>query len=396
LIRKIGAGAVTVLRGLRTAWDVAGATLLLTVIVVIALLAVRALTGSGEASEDRADHPYRNEPWFDGYAKEFDASLQMQWEPYVYWRRRPISGSYVNVDSAGSRRTVQPGPAGSTPRRLFFFGGSTMWGTGQRDAWTIPSRVAAGLAANGVDDVEITNFGETGYVFTQELIKLQMVLRKGARPDVVVFYDGINDVASSAMSPECGLPQNETRRAFEFALGRFLVQRTTRDLGGVIQAARARVDRKPGGTHGPGPTPLDTAAVANGIVDCYARTASFVEMLSRAHGFRVLYFWQPTPGTSPKPLTPFEVAAVDTTSAEPIRQLLQSLHRRAAAQMDSAMKPVAGDRFLNLAGLFSGDKEPVWLDYIGHITERASGQVADSMLPTIMRALQAKPVAAGR
>ena len=377
------------LRGLRTAWDVAGATLLLSLLLMLAVTSARALRPRPISDEDRADHPYHGQPWFPTYVREFNASLQMEWAPYVYWRRRPMRGELVNVDSAGRRHTVQAPTRTAVPRRVYFMGGSTLWGTGQRDAWTIPALVAARLRERNVEDVELTNFGETGYVFTQELLGLEMALRGGARPDVVVFYDGINDAASSAQSPECGLPQNETRRAFEFALGRFISQRSRRDFGALWRTARARSAIGIGGARG---VQVDTAAVAHGIVDCYTRTAQLVEMLSGRYGFRVLYFWQPTPATSPKPLTSYEMAVVDTASAEPLHRMLRSLNRRSAAQIDSAMMPVAGDRFHNLAALFSGDTAAVWLDYIGHVTERANARLADAMIEPIVGALATPPL----
>ncbi len=384
MVRRIGRALLAILRALGTAWAIVGVTLLLVLACGLAYVEITGLRGTEPDSDDRADHPYRDEAWFAGYRAEYYASLQMQWRPYVYWRRRPMTGQYVNVDSAGIRRTVQPAPTTARPRHVFFLGGSTMWGTGQRDAATIPSLVAAGLVAQGQGDVVVTNYGETGYVFTQELIQLMMELRNGARPDVVVFYDGINDAASSAMSPKCGLPQNETRRAFEFALGRVLTQRTMRDVRSLIRSMSVRLSEKPGGAAG-----ADTAAMAHGIVDCYVRTASLVETLAAGYGFTVLYFWQPTPGVAHKPLTSYEVAAVDTLSSDPRHRILRSLNRRAAASVDSAMGPLAGARFQNMATVFAGDTATVWLDYIGHVTERANGKIAGAMVAPIIGALKA-------
>ena len=380
-MRRIGALLLRVLRGLRTAWEIAGVTALLLLLLLLGVLAVRALRGPSQSEAERADHPYHGQAWFPVYRREFDASLQMEWEPYVYWRRRAMHGEFVNVDEEGLRRTVQAPSASAAPRRVFFMGGSTMWGTGQRDAWTIPSLVASGLAARNVRDLELTNFGETGYVSTQELLRLEMALRKGARPDVVVFYDGINDAASSAQSTECGLPQNESRRSFEFALGRFLTQRTRRDLGALVRTARSRALAGVAGAS------ADPALLAGGIVNCYARTARIVEMLSREYGFAVLYFWQPTPATSPKPLTPYEAAVVDTASPEALHRMLWQLNRLSAGRIDSVMRPVAGERFQNLAAIFADDSSAVWLDYIGHVTESANARIAGAMLEPIVRAL---------
>ena len=41
----------------------------------------------------------------------------------------------------------------------------------------------------------VRNYGETGWVSTQELIKLMLELKRtGRKPDLVIFYDGANDV----------------------------------------------------------------------------------------------------------------------------------------------------------------------------------------------------------
>ena len=386
-MRQLGALLLAALRGLRTAWDIVGVTLLIVVVLAAVAGGIVSARHRGPSDTDRADHPYHAEPWFRQYLAEYEASLQMEWKPYIYWRRRPMTGQFVNVDSAGLRRTVQPSKQSAPPHRVFFLGGSTMWGTGHRDAMTIPSQVASALAAQGVRGVEITNLAETGYVFTQEVVQLLMLLRSGVRPDVVVFYDGINDAVSSATTPTCGLPQNENRRRFEFALGRLLNQRGARELRAMLTAARAQLAAGP--IRGVAGAPIDTAGLAHRLVDCYARTAVPLEALSRLYGFRVLYFWQPNPRTTAKPLTTYEVAVLDTLSHDAMHRMLRSVDRLATAQMDSAMKPIVGDRFRNLAGLFNGDTSTVWLDFIGHVTERANGRIAGAMVPPIAEALSA-------
>src|SRR5439155_17899889 len=113
-----------------------------------------------------------------------------------------------------------------------FFGGSTMWGTSQRDDHTIAAEAAHRLQALAGPNarVEVTNFGETGYVNTQELLQLMLELRAGHRPDVVVFYDGLNEVAATVQGGTAGLPQNESKRVAEFTMGRAL-DRTGFDQG---------------------------------------------------------------------------------------------------------------------------------------------------------------------
>ena len=74
-------------------------------------------------------------------------------------------------------------------RTVYFFGGSTMWGFWSPEAQTIPSQFAAATK------VRSENYGEIGYTAHQSLVLLLQLLQAGHRPSLVVFYDGVNDVA---------------------------------------------------------------------------------------------------------------------------------------------------------------------------------------------------------
>ena len=77
--------------------------------------------------------------------------------------------------------------------RIFTFGGSTMWGMGVDYENTIASNISEVLCDQGFN-VKVSNYGQLGYVSTQEKIYLLKLLRDKS-PDVVVFYDGVNDPA---------------------------------------------------------------------------------------------------------------------------------------------------------------------------------------------------------
>ena len=71
-------------------------------------------------------------------------------------------------------------------------GGSSLWGFGARDDQSIPSLVVHAMYERGWR-VELKNLAEIGYVSTQEFVALYRELQAGYRPDVVIFYDGVND-----------------------------------------------------------------------------------------------------------------------------------------------------------------------------------------------------------
>src|SRR5690606_37153586 len=117
--------------------------------------------------------------------------LSMYYRDFVGWDRRPFSGETITINYAGERILpgAQPGPDDAPAPR--FFGGSTMWGTGAPDEGTIPA-----LFGELRPGMRIHNHGETGFVLRQSLAELVNVYAEGGRADLLVFYDGVNDVGT--------------------------------------------------------------------------------------------------------------------------------------------------------------------------------------------------------
>ncbi len=114
-------------------------------------------------------------------------SLGTKYVSYVEWRRKAFKGKTITISGPyRQRRTV--GHTDATKPSVYFFGGSTMWGTGADDAHTIPSQFAQ------LSGFRVENFGEVAYTSHQSLMLLIQVLQDGHRPNIVVFYDGVNEV----------------------------------------------------------------------------------------------------------------------------------------------------------------------------------------------------------
>jgi len=122
---------------------------------------------------------------FDEFSK-----LRAEYHSYVGLRRLPFRGELTTVDEAGLR--VHPAHGGDRPdaKRVGFFGGSTMWGTGSADDETIPA-----LVDRASDAIVTLNLAESGYTSRQDLEMLINVVNLKTPLDVAVFYDGANDVA---------------------------------------------------------------------------------------------------------------------------------------------------------------------------------------------------------
>jgi lysophospholipase L1-like esterase len=374
-----------------TAWLVAGATALLLLGVEFTYRLV-APSDAQRLSDPVAEplHPLRGQRWFSDYQLEFAASKRLRWEPHVYWRREPFRGRFITVDSVG-RRTWRGALLPGASRQVWVLGGSTAWGTYQRDSLTLPSVIAESLHARGFRDVAVENLGETGYVSMQEVLYLALRLRAGSRPDVVVFYDGLNDVAAAVIAGRAGLPQNESNRAADFRLGRIL---QAQDDGPALFAlgraflARSRLAgwlltlRSRPGRLGP-----SGDALAEDVTDTYARTVQIVEALALGYGFRAIYCWQPSLHVTRKRLSPFERAIVSTMVGDRGYQQRQAVHEHLEARLFTAVPSVARERFVDLTRVFDAESATVFLDQIGHTTEAANALVVAALLPKILWAL---------
>ncbi|MCK6371501.1 MAG: hypothetical protein L6Q83_09310, partial [Gammaproteobacteria bacterium] len=130
---------------LRTAWLALGTAFVILLMMEVVFAAFFTADGGSMWSDpQRGDSrasadSYQGEPWAKDLYEEFVRSAAVDWFPYVYFRRQRFDGQYINIDANGIRRTANNTLAASTPKRLFMFGGSTVWGTGVRDEFTIPS-----------------------------------------------------------------------------------------------------------------------------------------------------------------------------------------------------------------------------------------------------------------
>lgn len=135
---------------------------------------------------------YAGAEWVETHFRELN-DLRTTYFSFVEWRRALFEGETINIVGPFHERLTPPAEA-AKGGAVFFFGGSTVWGTGARDHETIPSFYGqvAGRPAR--------NFGESGYIAHQSLEMLHWVLQEGERPAAVVFYNGVNEVEQRCRS----------------------------------------------------------------------------------------------------------------------------------------------------------------------------------------------------
>jgi hypothetical protein len=393
-MRSIGKRARRVLLWLQTAWSIFGLTLLLIVLLELVLRGAFWLKDLGKpqvppdprvlaAIADSAS-------WLPVHYRELDA-LSDRWRPYVYFRQRPFRGQTITIDEEGLRGTWHPpdatrkgrdGAADSRPVRLLLLGGSSLWGFGARDDQTIPFLMARGFHERGVP-VEIRNLAEIGYVSTQEVIALLRELQRGYRPDLVLFYDGVNDTTSALLEHQATVTTNESNRMREFnllqsparltaALGRNLVSHSA-----VFRLARA-IGRRLGRDAGQNlPSDSEVRGLAEAVVQGYLANLELVRALGKAYAFRTLFVWQPDIFTKSNRV-PFEEE--EARKLDWARTMFLEVH-----ELLRKDRTLAGaDDFRDLSQQFKDRDSLVFLDFC-HTTEAANAEIAT----TIVEAMQA-------
>jgi len=334
---------------------------------------------------------HRGAAWPLAYCAEFSRAVRVDWKPYVEWWQRPFRGAYVTLDARGLRPTPGETEAPADAVKIFCFGGSTTMGLGARDEATIPAILARRLTELG-QVVAVTNFGQLGHNSTQEAITLWQLLKRGQRPDIAVFYHGINEMTCAEQSGRADALFNESRRRAEFNL--LHPQRRGDLLKAALLTAMPRTVRRLRrltglALRGPLPPPdadlttIDTAALAAAVAETYAANIRLVRLLAREHGFRPLFFWQPAI-TTKKTKSPDEQRFEADYTKDVIGRRRFYAAIVAARAAHSAIAGAADA--VDLSALFDDLADPVYIDAF-HLSEAGNAAVAEAMLPRVAAAV---------
>jgi hypothetical protein len=398
---------------LRTGWSIFGITLFL-------LLATEAgfrlafglkdrLAGKEQPSRRILEEGYGGATWPIQHYRELE-QIEDRWCPYVYFRQKPFRGQTIHVGSDGTRATWEPPPVkagepatGRGEIRLLMLGGSSLWGFGARDDHSIPSLVAFMLYERGCR-ARVKNLAELGYVSTQEIVALLRELQAGYRPDVVVFYDGVNDTTSALLEGDTGLSTNERNRRAEFnllqspmrlagALGGWLVKES-----GSYRFAQAVRQRLIGGSSAVGVdlssvttfasekafSPETIRRLSEGVVQCYEANIALAHGLGRSYGFRPLFYWQPVVFTKTTQHPAEQQEAARYGWAEP-------MFREVHAKINSSAGLRTEKAFRDLSSIFGGSRDLVYIDYC-HTTESANRRIAVAIVEDVIALLRRAPL----
>lgn len=295
------------------------------------------------------------------------SQTRITWMPFVYWVVEPFDGEFIHVDAQGRRATWNNDTHDESPR-IFFFGGSTMWGEGARDAYTIPSQTAK-LLSDAQIPAFVENYGQTGYVSTQDLLMFQFQIMRGNAPRVAIFYQGFNDTLTAYLQRYAGVSLQEDMRAADSEAGRIL--RSGRPL---LRLPGFNLD-----SHD-----FSIAAVypssAASIADRWLQNARMIEALAAAYDVRVIFIWQPALHHK-QTLTTFEGEILDRLEND--LPGFVGLYTRVEEELRTRITNEENSSFMFLSDLFKNDTRSIFYDLV-HITEEGNAVVAQALHNRIM------------
>lgn len=248
---------------------------------------------------------------------EESPGITASYSPLLGWVTNDIHTPHISVEN-GTRKTVRnPSDTNTTPHRAYLLGGSTIWGYQAKNEETIPSYLASLLNMN-TPAWEIYNHGEIGYTQSQEITKLTQLLKRDISPDIVVFYDGCNDlrlntptgkkneaISQNLLTEKLGdmytyvkeqPPENlslfSTKAFRDLQNFFFLYIKLYRYPGKLWEKVRG-TDMSSDESIPAQITNEDLDNAANAIAAEYEHNARIIRSLAQTYGFRYALVWQP-------------------------------------------------------------------------------------------------------
>lgn len=226
-------------------------------------------------------------------------SLQYRYRPFLM--EELVDGDYSGIEvQDGRRRTWEPPELAQDAPEIWLFGGSTVFGRGQRDDHTVASELAR-LAARADMPTRVVNFGNPGYTSYQEWQLFERRLAAGARPEVAVFLDGTADLEVQAEAASADPTHFNRRRVDQTVTGEADEVITLGDLDdqylehSLIGGLWDRVQ----GVFGADPAGAATTSIADNAADLGARARVLTAHLGERYGVPVLFAREPEPTGGP-------------------------------------------------------------------------------------------------
>ncbi len=315
---------------------------------------------------------FKGKEWAKELFEEYDG-IPWDYVPYLGWVSREYHGKHININKDGYREGWNPDLLNRDKKTVYVFGGSTVFGTGARDAFTLPSQISRVLNQHH-KKFHIINYGEKSYTFTQGLFKLILLLRDGHKPDYVLFYDGINDVHGAYASGQVGMTSvtDNIRKKMKDPLKAVFIKyinqfrhncMTYRSVQRIVMAIYVSNYLKPFNQNY---NDVEKEELSQDIAEYYMKSSALLEEMAETFNFKYVQFWQPVL-TLEKDLTKEELALDLRLTDIGLRQVYKNVQKKLASQKR--------ENFFDVSNVLLGTRAKFYVDY-AHLSEEGNHKVA--------------------
>jgi lysophospholipase L1-like esterase len=315
-----------------------------------------------------------------------DFGYNAELHPWYYWKTKPRVSEDVNINNNGVRRTIKSPDRDA--KKIFMFGGSTTWGWGVDDSNTIPSLLQKKIGSG----YDVYNYGVPAFMSIQETNYLLEELWKSGAPDIVIFYDGVNDGYDSLYSPGIVRETTTIRRQHD----EYTKMKNLGFLDHIVESIKrtnwgalfnyAIYGRSDGLDITPFSKRWDDMIDDDSISDKIKRTLDYwvhntrqVRAIGKEYGFETYFFWQPNSLNGTKKMTQTEISAIATHNVtNKGRRIFKDLYT--ASKKRLTLKEDLGIYFLGDA--FKDVSETLYIDS-NHLNKLGNQLIADKMFSVL-------------
>lgn len=320
-------------------------------------------------------------------------AVEIAYDSLVEFRHKEFNGEFWNISPHGFRHVAQQGPWPPSAENLnvFVFGGSTTYHIGPD--WTSIASCLQEKLDSDTRPVRVYNFGRCAYFSTQETLLLMRLVSQGFVPDMVIFFDGLNDAVRN---------DDETATAQMFkellrANASHHQEHATHSIQGKVRWIRLRlflqslpllrvgesiVDKLAGDGPAPNaqnrpyskPSPEDLEYMVNRLTRNYRQVLAVCD----SFGIAPLFVVQPVP-----------VYKYDLKNHDAI---IRGMGQNEAARdlypplLHALGQPEFQDKVLDLSGIQEGVKESLYIDEVHYSASFANviaGKISEECLKVI-------------
>jgi lysophospholipase L1-like esterase len=283
----------------------------------------------------------------------------------------------ININSHGFRGSDFSSVKPENMYRIFIIGGSTVFGTGSTsDNTTIPGFLQEKFDKEELPkDIEVINTGISGLFSGTEvgLIKQQII---HFDPDLLVVYDGWNDIAKKYENYNDGVnnsqnPSSSKERDTFYEFGELLF-----DFSVVAKIIYTNLDYLPMSFAGPAVYSFEGTEI-NEKADIWSKRWIEICELGKINNFDVVVTLQPILGSSERTLSEFEKRQFQWKENERRLPALEN-YANNLDHIDNYCAKTADFR-----NVFDGINEPLYLDSV-HLGDNGNKIVSEEIYELIL------------